>query len=126
MDTGASRPTALPRGAPGVLIASIARRSVLHTLGHGYRIRVGTYRYQVFAMMTNEQALDRIETALAVDPVCACGRGTTVVTAGDELRLVCPTLEAIPQHGIRRLLAARLELTHVSRTILRDPIVGLA
>ncbi len=77
-------------------------------------------------MITNEQALDRIETALETDPVCSCGRWTTIVASGDELRLVCPTLLAMPSHGIRHLLAARLELTHVSRTILRDPIVALA
>ncbi len=77
-------------------------------------------------MMTNERALDRIEAALEADPVCPCGRWTTVVASGDELRLVCPTLESLPTRGLRHLLAARLELTHVSRTILRDPIVTLA
>ena len=77
-------------------------------------------------MMTNEQALDRIETALQAEPVCSCGRWTTVVASGDELRLVCPTLEAVPRRGIRHLLAARLEITHVSRSILRDPVVAMA
>lgn len=77
-------------------------------------------------MMTNEQALDLIETAWQAEPTCSCGRWTTVVASGDELRLVCPILATAPQHGIRGLLAARLDLTHVSRPILRDPIVAAA
>ncbi len=77
-------------------------------------------------MMTNERAMELIEAAWQAEPLCSCGRWTTVVAHGDELRLVCPTLEARPEGGIRRLLAARLELTHVNRSILRDSIVDLA
>ena len=77
-------------------------------------------------MMTNEQAMEIIEAAWEAEPVCSCGRWTTVVAHGDEVRLVCPTLEGRPERGLRRLLAARLELTHVNRSILRDSIVALA
>jgi hypothetical protein len=77
-------------------------------------------------MMTNEQALELIEAAWEADPLCPCGRWTTVVARGDELRLVCPVLESRSAGGLRGLLAARLDLSHVSRQILRDPIVGLA
>ncbi len=77
-------------------------------------------------MMTNERAMELIETAWQAEPVCSCGQWTTVVAHGDEVRLVCPTLEARPARGIRRLFAARLELTHVNHPILRDSIVAPA
>lgn len=75
-------------------------------------------------MMTNSAALELIESALRADSFCPCGQPTTIVARGDELHLVCISLEAA--HGRLGRLLNRLDITHVSRMILRDSIVERA
>ena len=76
-------------------------------------------------MMTNDQALELIESALRTEPFCPCGEPTTIVTKGDELRLACASLN-VAGGSLRRHLRVRFDLGHVSRVILQDPIVELA
>ena len=75
-------------------------------------------------MMTNDAALELIESALRADPNCPCGRGTTVVARRDELHLVCTSLQA--RRGRLGRLLNRLDVAHVSRLILQDAIVERA
>ena len=78
----------------------------------------------ILRMMTNDAALDLIESALRADPYCRCGHGTTVVARGDELHLVCTSSQA--PRGRLGWLLNRLDVTHVSRFILQDAIVEQA
>ena len=78
----------------------------------------------ILRMMTNDAALELIESALRADPHCPCGRGTTILARGDELHLVCTSSQA--QRGRLRRLLNRLDIAHLSRFILQDAIVERA
>ena len=72
-------------------------------------------------MLTNDEALERIETAFSSEPLCPCGEPTTVVARGGDLRLVCVTQE----RAVRRILRwrNRSDIRHVSRIIAEDAVL---
>jgi hypothetical protein len=75
-------------------------------------------------MLTNEQALERIEAAFSSEPLCSCGEPTTVVARGGDLRLVCVTQD----RPLGRILRwrGRFDVRHVSRIIAEDAVLDAA
>ena len=72
-------------------------------------------------MLTNDEALERIEAAFSSEPLCPCGEPTTVIARGGDLRLVCATQDG----ALRRILRwrSRPDVRHVSRVIAEDAVL---
>jgi len=75
--------------------------------------------------MTNEHALDLIETAMRQDPWCPCGEPTTVVARDGLILLECRTV-AEARSPVRRLVAAAFAPAHLARPIVEDPALAAA
>jgi hypothetical protein len=76
-------------------------------------------------MYDHDRAIDRIETALRLEPFCLCGQPTTIVARDGAIRLECPTMTA-PRGTVGRLFRLVVAPTHVSRVVIDSELAELA
>lgn len=76
-------------------------------------------------MNQHDRTIDRIETALRLEPFCACGEPATIVARDGAIRLECPTL-ATPRGSVGRLLSLVVGAAHVSRVVIDGELAAIA